>query len=307
VPRLRKPRALRDGATFGIAAPGGPVDSEQLAAGEALLREAGFRTVRREDLLAARGYLAGDDDRRAKELMELVADPGVDAILCARGGYGCDRILPRLDAARFRAAAKPLVGYSDITALLLWQRRCAGLMGFHGPMLDRGADLEPEALDGLLCLLRGRAALPLELRGEGRGGGQAEGRLVGGSLTLVAASLGTFWEIDTRGAILMLEDVGERPYRIDRMLQQLHGAGKLDVAAGIGIGDFSTCLDERFPGHDAEAVIEETVRPLGVPLVAGLPFGHVRCNRAWPLGARATIDADRGVVRVLEQGVSRAS
>ncbi len=304
MPRLRKPRAVRPGATIGIAAPGGPVDAELLAAGEKLLRGAGFAVRRREDLLARRGYLAGDDERRAREFMELVGDPDVAAILCARGGYGCDRIIGRLDAEAVRAAAKPLVGFSDVSALLLWQRRKAGLMGFHGPMLDRGGDVAAAALDALVAQLTGTVQLPLVLRGKGRGGGAGRGRLTGGSLTLVTASLGTPWEIDTRGAILLLEDTAEPPYRIDRMLQQLCAAGKLEHAVGIGIGDVSSCLDSRY-GTSVEAVIEEVLQPLRLPLVTGLPFGHVRANATWPLGGRASIDGSSGEVRILEQGVRR--
>ncbi len=169
------------------------MDRERLEAGEALLRGAGFRTLRRDDLLSRQGYLAGDDTRRAKEFMQLVTDPEVDGILCARGGYGCDRILPLLDADAVRSAAKPLVGYSDITALLLWQQRRAGLMGVHGPMLDRGADVDPAALAALVAQLTGAMETPFSLRGVGRGGERAQGRLVGGSLTFVAASIGTDW------------------------------------------------------------------------------------------------------------------
>ena len=145
---MRKPRALRRGAVLGIAAPGGPVDRERLQAGESLLRAAGFETYQRDDLLACDGYLAGDDTRRAAETHGTGQRPRYRRNhLRPAGGYGCDRILPMLDAEAFREAAKPLVGYSDITALLLWQHRCAGLVGFHGPMLDHGADLDPAALD----------------------------------------------------------------------------------------------------------------------------------------------------------------
>jgi muramoyltetrapeptide carboxypeptidase len=119
--------------------------------------------------------------------------------------------------------------------------------------------------------------------------------------------MGTPWEVDTRRAILLLEDVGERPYRIDRMLQQLLGAGKLAQLAGVGIGDFSTCRDERYPDTGALDVIREVMRSLAVPLVTRLPFGHVRTNIAWPVGGRATIDGDAGEIRVSEQGVSRAA
>jgi muramoyltetrapeptide carboxypeptidase len=304
VPRLAKPRAVAPGATLGIAAPGGPVDPDRLAEGEARLVAAGYRTLRRDDLLARRGYLAGDDARRAKEMMELVQDPRVDAIVCARGGYGCDRILHLLDAAAVRDAAKPIVGYSDVTALLLWLRRRAGLVGFHGLMLERGADTDAGALESLLDQLAGRSPLPLVLGGRGSGGGKARGRLVGGSLTLLAASLATPWELDTRGAILLFEEVNEAPYRIDRMLQQLRAAGKLARVVGVGVGDVSTCTDDRY-GARVDDVIEEVVRPLGVPLVQGLSFGHVRANAAWPLGVRAELDGDRGELRILEHGVSR--
>jgi len=303
VASLIKPRALRTGATIGIAAPGAVADRDATLAGAAVLEARGFRTRMRADLFARHRYLAGDDARRASELAELIADPQVDAIFCARGGYGCDRILDRFDAAAFRAARKPLIGYSDITALLLWQRRHAGLMGFHGPMLERGKELDREVFADLVAQLAGEPAQPL--RGRGQGGGRGEGRLVGGSLTMVAASIGTDWEIDTRGAILLLEEVGERPYRLDRMLQQLRGAGKLAGLAGVGIGDVSTCHDPKYPSPDAEEVILEVLRPLRVPLVLGLPFGHTPRNRAWPFGARATIDGRRGEVRVLEAGVAR--
>ncbi len=306
MPTLRKPRALAPGATLGIAAPGGPVNPDRVAEGCEVLRAAGYRTLRRDDLCARRGYLAGDDARRAKEIMELAQDPRVDAIVCARGGYGCDRILPLLDAAALRDAAKPIVGYSDVTALLLWLRRCAGLVGFHGPMLERGADADPGAREALLAQLGGRGPLPVVLRGRGGGGGAARGRLVGGSLTLVLASLRTPWEVDTRGAILLFEEVNEAPYRVDRMLQQLRAARKLAGVVGVGVGDISTCVDDRY-GTTVGEVIEEAVRPLGVPLVLDLPFGHVRANATWPVGVRAELDGDRGELRVLEHGVRAAS
>jgi muramoyltetrapeptide carboxypeptidase len=307
LPRLRKPRAIPADARIGIAAPGGPVDAQKLLAGVALWRERGFDVVHRDDLTARRGYLAGDDARRVGELRDLIRDPAVDAIVCARGGYGCDRILPALDPQEFRAARKPLVGFSDVTALLLWQRRRAGLTGFHGPMLEWGEEIDREAFGDLVDQLRGAAAPERRLSGRGCGGGRAEGRLSGGNLVLVTASLATPWEIDTRGAILLIEEVGEPPYRIDRMLRQLHAAGKLACLAGIGVGQLVGCDDARYPQPGALDVIEEMVRPLALPLVVDLPFGHVQHNRAWPVGARATIDADRGEVRILERGVVRTS
>lgn len=305
MPSLRKPRPLPPGGTLGIVAPAFPIDPEKLAAGEAMWRGLGFRTRRRDDLLAAEGYLAGDDGRRAKELMELLLDPEVDAVVCARGGYGCHRIVSRLDAARVREAAKPIVGYSDVTTLLLWLRRHAGLVAFHGPMLEKGDGQPPEALASLVEALTGRGA-PTLLRGAPGGGGRRRGRLVGGNLVTLAASLGTPWEPDTRGAILLLEEIGERPYRIDRMLQQLLAAGKLAHLAGLGVGQLVGCDDARYPTPTAEQVIEDVVRPLGIPFVHGLAFGHGVPNLTWAHGVRAEIDGDAGLVRALEKGVSAA-
>ncbi len=208
-----------------------------------------------------------------------------------------------LDAQVFRRAAKPLVGYSDITALLLWQRSCAGLIGFHGPMLDRGADLDRAALDHLIAQLTAEGALPATLRGRGLVDGRATGRIAGGSLTLLTASIGTRWEVDTRGAILLIEDVGERPYRIDRMLQQLRAAGKLHQLEAVGVGRFECCTDDRYPKPDVDAVIEDALRPLGVPIASDLPFGHVEVNYAWPMGGRATINGASGELQLLEWGV----
>ncbi len=303
MPRLVWPRALRPGGTIGIAAPAGAVDPERLAAGEARLRAAGFRTVRRDDVLERCGYLAGDDPRRAREFMHLVGDEKVDAILCARGGYGCDRILPLLDPARVRAARKPLVGYSDVTALLLWQRRRAGLAGFHGPMLEREAGPAADELEALVRALTGTAPEPVVRRGRPGAGGRVEGRLTGGSLTMVAASLGTPWEVDTRGAVLLLEEVGERPYRLDRLMQQLRASGKLEAAAGVGLGAFVRC-DESDPGYPSGAeVLEECLRAVGVPWVSGLPFGHAHPNLAWPVGARARLDGRSGELHILDAGV----
>ena len=303
MPPLAKPRALRPGGTIGIAAPAFPIDPKKLAAGEAMWRRAGFQVRRREDLLNVDGFLAGDDARRAKELSDLISDPQIDLVVCARGGYGCHRIVSALDARRVRAARKPLVGYSDITTLLLWQRRCAGLVGFHGPMLGKGDQQAAEALAALVSLLSGASAGPV-LRGRGCGGGHAEGRLVGGNLVTLVASLGTPWEIDTRGAILLFEEIGERPYRIDRLLQQLRAAGKLDGVAGLGVGSLSGCDDSRYPRPSAEEVVSALVAPLRIPFVVGLPFGHGALNLAWPFGVRGRIDGQLGTVEPLERAVA---
>jgi muramoyltetrapeptide carboxypeptidase len=221
--------------------------------------------------------------------------------VCARGGWGCHRIVERLDAARARAARKPLVGYSDVTTLLLWQQRAAGLAGIHGPMLERA--LGDDEFEALVELLTGTERIPLERKGTGGEGPSAEGRLVGGSLTLLAASLGTPWAVDTRDAILLLEDRGERPYRIDRLLEQLRCAGVFDRVAGIGFGRFEGC-DEADGSITAAEILRELAQRAGVPFVEGLPFGHGAPNFAWPFGVRAQLDGDRATLQILERGVA---
>jgi muramoyltetrapeptide carboxypeptidase len=279
------------------------VDPESLQAGRRALERLGFEVVLRDDLLDRDGYLAGSDERRATELMDFIRDPEIDAILCARGGYGCQRILDSLDAAAFRKAAKPLVGYSDITTLLLWQRKQSGLLGIHGPMLESKDSLEGEAGSALVRALQGTGPLP-RYSGETLAAGWAEGRMVGGSLSICVASLGTPWEIDTRDSILMLEDITEPPYRIDRMLQQLRAAGKFDRAVAIALGSFTECDDERYPEWTMTRLFKESFGSLGKPVVAGLPFGHGKQNRPWPFAGRGAVDGSRGELEVLESAVT---
>ncbi|MEE3325952.1 MAG: LD-carboxypeptidase [Myxococcota bacterium] len=303
MPALKKARAIAPGARIAVAAPAGGVDRECLEAGVRSLEKLGFEPVLGEGITERLGYLAGTDERRAAELTGFVEDPEIAAIVCARGGYGSARILDRLDPAVFRRARKPLVGYSDITTMLLWQQRRAGLMGIHGPMLERKGGIPAEAGRALVRALTGTGA-PVRLEGRSLVPGWAEGRLTGGSLTLVTASLGTPWEVDTRGAILMLEEVSEPPYRIDRQLQQLRAAGKLDAVVGVGLGEMVNCGDERHPEPDLKSILKEILAPLGVPVVSQLPFGHGGTNFCWPVGARAALDGDRGELELLDSAVA---
>ena len=202
MPSLRRPRAIRPGARIALAAPAGPLDPKALDSGRTALTRLGFEVVMREDILDRDGYLAGSDARRADELMQFIRDPEVDAIVCARGGYGCHRLIDRLDATAFRKASKPLVGYSDITTLLLWQRKQAGLLGIHGPMCEKPGTLDGESGSALVRALQGTGPHP-RYAGKAIVNGWAEGRLVGGSLSVCVASLGTPWELDTRDAIVV--------------------------------------------------------------------------------------------------------
>lgn len=304
MPSIRKPRALKRGATLGIAAPAGPIDRERLEAGESMLQKLGFETRSADDITREEGYLAGSDERRAEEFMSLVNDPEVDGIVCARGGYGCHRIIAHLDADAVRKRAKPLMGYSDITTLLLWQLKKAGLMGFHGPMLDRPETLSADSKRAISTALQGQGAPP-RIAGQPMQRGWGEGRLVGGSLKLLVASLGTPWEVDLRDSILVFEDTNEAPYSIDRMLMQLICAGKLESIVGIGIGGLTDCTNPTRPRPTAHEVCEELLVPLGVPIVRDLPFGHLDENTPFALGCRAAIDGDRGEIELLETPVAK--
>jgi muramoyltetrapeptide carboxypeptidase len=293
---LLLPRALARGTSVGVCAPSGPVNAECVAAGIAWLESEGFAVRAGRHLHERRGYLAGDDRSRAADLLELVADPEVGAIVLARGGYGLPRLLDALDPRPFRRGRKAIVGYSDATALLLWLRRRAGLASVHGPMLER-SDVSPQARARLLELLRGGPAGAAALAGSSLAGGRAEGPLVGGNLKMLCASLGTPWEIDTRGAILFLEEVNEQPYAIDRMLVQLRSAGKLAAAAGVAVGALVGCESERYPEVAACDVLRELLPgSVSGPVVIGLPFGHVADNRALGLGVAAVLDGRRGTL-----------
>lgn len=303
MPRFLKPRAVGAGGTIGMAAPAFPIDAESLAAGEAALREAGFRVKRRRDPTRGRGYLAGTDAARAREFMALVRDPSIDAVLCVRGGYGSQRMIAGLDAAVVRRARKPLVGFSDVTTLLLWQLRRAGLGGFHGLMFNAPSGPTAAELGSLIGQLEGE--VPAAWHGEGRRRGVVEGRVTGGSLTLLAASLGTPWQLQARGRVLLIEEVGEKPYALDRLISQLMLAGALDGVAGIGVGRLLGCTDRKRPSPEAEDVLLERLRPLGIPLVFGLPFGHGSPNLTFSMGTRARLDGGRGELTFLESGVLR--
>lgn len=293
-----RPPPLRPGDVVRVIAPGSPFDEAAFQAGLAVLeRRLGLRPRFREDLSARAGYLAGDDARRLEEWREAVADPEARAIFCARGGYGAMRLLPALDPAPLLAAPRLLVGFSDVTALHALLNR-AGLATVHGPVVTQLGRAPADAVDHLEALLLGRApragAWEAPAPGAGLTGlatitpGRVSGPLLGGSLTLLAHLCGTPFLPPLEGAILAIEDVGERPYRLDRYLTQLRLTGALDGLGGVAVGQLSGC--DGGDGSAAEAV-RGLVRALGVPAVEGFPFGHEDRNLALPLGPRATLVA----------------
>jgi muramoyltetrapeptide carboxypeptidase len=314
------PPPLRPGDAVRVVAPSASFDADAFERGLSVLSSRlGLRPRVRPDIASRRGYLAGDDARRVEEWREAVADPEARAIFCARGGYGAMRILPAVDPAPLLDHPKLLVGFSDVTALHATLNR-AGLVTVHGPVVTQLGRAPEDALLHLEALLSGRARRsgPWDAPAPGAGlvgsgtlrAGRATGPLLGGNLTLLAHLLGTPFAPSLDGAILFLEDVGEKPYRIDRDLTQLRLAGALDRLAGVAVGQLVSC-DEA--GVEGMAVVREAVAALGVPAIEGLPAGHEDRNLAFPLGARATLVApgppgsgDEGPPRLLfDEGAVR--
>lgn len=292
--------ALREGSHIRAIAPAGTFDPTQFDEGVWRLSSR-YRVTYDEGVHDREGYLAGSDERRERELREALEDPDVDAIVAVRGGYGSMRIADRFDVETVRRAKKLLVGFSDVTALhALWQR--AGLCSIHGAMIAALGRGDPALVERWSRAVEG--AVPPPLTGlttiaEGR----VEGPLIGGNLALLAAMTGTPLAPPVDGAILFLEDVGEAPYRVDRMLTQLALAGTLERVAGVVLGRFT----ESKPGPDGtgvDEVLRERLSRLAKPVLSGLPAGHVDDNLELPLGATVTLDAGAGTVTFLRAAVA---
>jgi len=313
-----KPPHLQHGDTIGIIAPASaPPDPKAIDRSVAALEGLGFKTKLAPNVRRRWGFLAGDDRDRAGDLMRMFTDRKVDAIVCVRGGYGTSRLLSRLDYGVIRRNPKIFTGYSDITSLHFAFLKRSGLITFHGPMLnsDFANDDMPDftlasflrtvtqvAPAGSVCQEYPHQTVRV-LR-EGR----VSGPLLGGNLTLIVACLGTPYQPSFRGKILFFEDLDEVPYRFDRMLTQLLNAGLLQQVKGIAIGINRDCVDPKARRakeyrQTLEDVLAERLLPLGVPVVIGLPFGHVPHNATLPVGGRATLDAEAGDLVIEEAAV----
>lgn len=307
------PPRLRRGDCIGIAAPAGPVsDPQVLDRGVRYLESLGYTVAVGRHVLRTHGYLAGRDEDRTADLNMMLADRRIRAVIALRGGYGSTRILPRVDFAAARRDPKIIAGYSDLTALLLaFWTRCR-LVTFHGPMLasDFGGAVDPFTEEHFWTILTsGRApSFSTSLKTpEVRVlvGGRAEGRLLGGNLSLIVSLIGTPFAPVVTGALLFLEEVGEEPYRIDRMLTQLRNAGVLRNAAGLLAGRFTDCVpvNRKRPSLTTEQVLADAATALGRPSLSGLPFGHVTSKLTLPVGVRARMDAGRRTLVLLEPPV----
>ena len=306
---LIKPNRLRSGDVVAIIAPGsaadGPEDIDRYADALAKL---GFKPKLAPNVRQRLGYLAGDDQARASDLMGMFTAPDVKAILCLRGGYGSARLLRMLDYHAIKRHPKILVGFSDITSLHCAIQTHSQLVTFHGPTLNTSlTDGDPSAFSvqsllktvmqptapGGICDDDARKAVSILRRGT------ATGPLIGGNLSVIEAIIGTPYQPRFKDAIFFFEDVDEPPYRFDARLTQLLNAGLLQQVAGVAVGTNKGCEDPKAGASDEyrqslDDVLRDRLLPLGVPVVSGLPFGHVRDNATLPMGLQATLDGVNG-------------
>jgi muramoyltetrapeptide carboxypeptidase len=307
---LRKPRALRANSAVLPFGPASPAAADKVEVGLRELRSLGFQTL---DYLARepQGFVAGSTEERRHDFSQGLARPDVEGLVAVRGGYGSNYLLDGLEIAQ-PEQAKLILGYSDLTSLqiFVWQRY--RWVTLYGPMIAAGFDHGASAAKGydkesLLAALHGtEKTWDIPLQGETLSAGEAEGTVLGGCLTLVETTLGTPWELDTNGAILLLEDRGMKPWQVDRGLMHLAQAGKLQDVRGIVLGDFPETAPPVVGTQTVREVCERILRPLGIPVVFGAPVGHtMRAMLTIPLGVRARLVAgDEGVLQILEPAVS---
>jgi muramoyltetrapeptide carboxypeptidase len=297
-----RPPALRPGDTVMLVSPSGPTRPERVARGVELLTGWGLRTVLAPNVYARRGYLAGDDALRAADFNAAFADESVRGVLCTRGGYGAQRMVDAIDMAAVRRDPKVVAGFSDITALQFALWRGARLATVHGPgaawLDERTPPRSAESLRAALMTTEPVTVtrVPAEETAPVLVPGTATGALIGGNLCLVVSSLATPDMPDLTGAILLIEDVEEPPYKVDRMLTHLRRAGVLDRIAGVAVGQFTRCADA-WPVSVAD-VLTERLGDLGVPVLGGLPVGHGVGQLTVPVGVRATLDSAAGTLTV---------
>ena len=302
---MRKPPRLCFSDVIGVVSPAAAVSEEKLRRGCNTLEQLGFGIRLGEHVLDRHRYLAGTDRDRAAELTTMFHDPSVQAIFCSRAGYGSGRLLPLLDLSTLLRTPKIFLGFSDVTLLLNMFVQQGEVVCFHGPVVagEFADGLTPHSQTHLLNLLTtgfGEESLAFStaLRA-----GVGEGRLIGGCLSVLVATLGTSFALDTRDAILFIEDIGEKPYRIDRMLTQLKQAGKLDHLAGVIFGEMKSCRGDTDDPSLLLSVIADLFVDYDYPIGFGLPAGHEGENFALPLGVQARVDTHLHTLTFLESAV----
>ena len=307
---ILKPPPLRREDAVGIVAPASNVQRDQVETGLARLRELGYEVVLGDSVHEQDLYFAGSAEARARDLTLMFERDDVRAIVCARGGYGSNYLLPLLDLDVIAKNPKILVGYSDLTSILTWIHDETGLVTFHGPMAAKDfAHADGVDLDSWYSAVEGRGEFEAVFQGGTNAivTGEAQGALYGGCLSILAASLGTRYEIETGGTILFMEDIAAKPFQIDRMLMQMKYAGMFEGVRGIVFGEMKDCTQPGGQTYTLQDVIERVLGDLGVPIGYGLPFGHVvRNNLTLPLGVHASLQVSNDFIKlkILEAAVS---
>jgi len=314
MPKLLKPPRLRPGDLIGLVAPASPMKHDRLEHGIRYLENLGFKINPGKFVYHEHGYLAGRDRERADDINKMFRDRRVKAIFCIRGGYGTPRLLPLLDYHAIRANPKIFVGYSDITAIQLAMLRHAGLITFSGPMvaaeMAKGIDpfteenfwrilMHPEPFGDLVRPAGGHYQIITR--------GNAAGQLLGGCLSLLACLVGSPYFPNVQGRIFCVEEIGEAPYRLDRMLAQLREAGILKNIGGFVLGQMTDCVPtDNEPSQTIEDLMRDFIKPLKIPAMAGLDYGHVNVKYTLPFGVQAELIA-RGTqskLKIVESAVS---
>ncbi|HUL32348.1 MAG TPA: LD-carboxypeptidase [Candidatus Eisenbacteria bacterium] len=306
---LQKPKALRRGSCLGIVFPSSPAEASAIAAGIAELRRLGFQ-VEEPSASASQGYFAASHGDRLRQFCRTVQDKKLDGVIAGRGGYGANYLIDLRLATRLQGP-KCIVGFSDFNVIQLLMQSVRGWTGFYGPMVaagfNYGAD-QPSGYDAfslLQAVSETKAKWEIPLRAATLVSGSASGRIVGGCLTMLQTTLGTSFQPDTKGAILLLEDRGMKPYQVDRALRHLQHAGVLEDVTGIVLGDFPECDPPVTGSFSVPEICAAILAPLKVPVVYGAPVGHTkRPMLTIPLGVRARLQAKgSGVLEILEPAV----
>ncbi len=302
---LIKPEKLQKGDTIAIAAPASPFDTLEFENGVKILKSLGFNVIYREDIFSKKGYLAGSDERRASELMEHLCNPQVKAIFFARGGYGCQRIIPLLNENKIKNNPKIILGYSDISTLLIYLYEKFSWVTFHGPVVAKGM--------GNTFGSRGKESLLRALTETNPLGkiedkqirfiheGEVEAPLVGGCLSLLISNLKSSYELNCDGKILFIEDINEKPYAIDRMLTHLKLAGKFDKIKGFIFGPFQNSGEK---DDEIIAVILDVLKGIDVPIAFGFPSGHLEDAVTIPLGVKVKLNSAKHSIEFVERALS---
>ncbi len=312
---ILKPARLKKGQKVGLIAPGSSIEEEALQEAIKNIKELGLQVELGTHVRARHGYIAGTDEERLNDLHMMFSRSDIDAIWCARGGYGCSRLLPKLDYELIQSNPKLLIGYSDITALLNGIFEKTGLVGIHGPV---GASQQTTYTKAHFVgvAMHPKKQFKIELSSENLEKedqafethviqpGKAEGMLVGGNLSLLAAMAGTGYQPAVKDRLVFIEDVGEKPYRVDRMLTQLRQAYALEEAAGLALGVFADCeADEDDASLTLKECLQDRLGDLGIPVMYGFSFGHISNQCSLPVGVRAQMDTTRKTITLLEAAV----